>query len=138
MKFKMKFSVPFRLVLVVPALFGTTLALAGCSQFDPYQRTGTWHENNAINHNIAVELQNPSDMVHGQSSPALTGTIALGAISKIEKDSGSGGGGGSGGGAAGGGAGGAGGAGGSAGGAGGGAGGGMGGGGAAGGGGAGY
>lgn len=106
MKSKMTFSVPFRLVLVVPALFGTTLALAGCSQFDPYQRTGTWHENNAINHNIAVELQNPSDMIHGQSSPALTGGIAEYAIKKITKSPGSGsggGGGGSGGGASGGG-----------------------------------
>lgn len=122
MKSNMKFSRPFRAASIIAALLGTTVGLAGCSQFDPYQRTGTWHENNAINHNIAVELQNPSDMVSGQSSPTLTGTIAVGAISKIEKDSGSGGGGGS---AGGGGAGGAGG--GAAGGAGGGAGGGMGG-----------
>jgi hypothetical protein len=106
MKSNMKFSRRFRAALVIPVLLGSTMALAGCSQFDPYQRTGTWHENNAVNQNIAVELQNPSDMIRGQSSPTLTGRIALGAISKIGKDSGSGGGGGSGGGSAGGGAGG--------------------------------
>lgn len=103
MKSNMKFFRPFRAASIMAALLGATVALAGCSQFEPYRRTGTWHENNAINHNIAVELQNPSDMVSGQSSPTLTGTMAVGAISKIEKDAGSGGGGGSGGGSAGGG-----------------------------------
>ncbi len=97
----------WRLALIVPALIGATLALAGCTQFDPYQRTGTWHANNAINHNIAVELQNPSDMIRGESHPVITGGIAVGAISGIEKKSGGSGGGGSAGGGAGGGAGGA-------------------------------
>jgi len=75
----------WRLALIVPALIGATLALAGCTQFDPYQRTGTWHTNNAINHNIAVELQNPSDMIRGESTPVITGGIAVKAISTIIK-----------------------------------------------------
>ena len=95
------------LTLIVPVLIGATLALTGCTQFDPYQRTGTWHANNAINHNIAVELQNPSDLIRGESHPVLTGGMAVGAISAIAKNPGGSGAGGAAGGAAGGGAGGA-------------------------------
>ncbi len=58
--------------------------LSACSQFEPYQRVGTWHENNAVDHNIAVELQTPTDLLYGRSSPVLTGAVSNGAISQVE------------------------------------------------------
>ena len=58
--------------------------LSACSQFEPYQRVGTWHEDNAVDHNIAVELQAPTDLLYGRSSPVLTGAVSDGAISQVE------------------------------------------------------
>lgn len=58
----------------------TSVALAACSQFEPFRRQGTWHENNAPMHNIAVELANPQDLYHGSGHPVLTGNIAETAI----------------------------------------------------------
>jgi type IV pilus biogenesis protein CpaD/CtpE len=57
--------------------------LAGCTQFEPFQRQGTWHQNDAPMHNIAAELANPEDLYHGTGGPVLTGTFATSAIGSI-------------------------------------------------------
>lgn len=71
---------------VVRVVLSATIAinLSACSQFEPYQRIGTWHEGNAVDHNIAVELQTPTDLLYGRSSPVLTGAVSNGAISQVE------------------------------------------------------
>jgi hypothetical protein len=55
-------------------------ALAGCTQFEPFQREGTWHQNDAPMHNIAAELVNPQDLYRGTSDPVMTGMFATNAI----------------------------------------------------------
>lgn len=62
------------------ALAAAAIALSACSQFEPFRRQGTWHENNAPMHNIAVELANPHDLYQGAAHPVLTGTMAETAI----------------------------------------------------------
>ncbi len=69
---------PPRLSLVV-----LCAGLAGCTQFEPFQRQGTWHQNDAPMHNIAAELANPQDLYRGTGNPVLTGTFATSAIGSI-------------------------------------------------------
>jgi type IV pilus biogenesis protein CpaD/CtpE len=57
--------------------------LAGCTQFEPFQRQGAWHQNDAPMHNIAAELANPRDLYRGTGDPVLTGTFATSAIGSI-------------------------------------------------------
>ncbi|MCW8307217.1 hypothetical protein AruPA_09240 [Acidiphilium sp. PA] len=63
--------------LVVAAL---GMGLSGCSQFEPFQRQGTWHANRAPMQNIEIELANPRDFYRGSSHPVLTGNMATTAI----------------------------------------------------------
>lgn len=62
---------------------GLGLSLSGCTQFEPFQRQGTWHENQAPMQNIAIELANPRDLYRGTGHPVLTGNIASTAIDSV-------------------------------------------------------
>lgn len=66
--------------LTFALLIGLPLLLAGCTNLEPFQRPGTWHETNATADNIAAELVNPEDLLHGSGQPVLTGIIAESAV----------------------------------------------------------
>ncbi|HQT74526.1 MAG TPA: hypothetical protein PLX84_11355 [Acidiphilium sp.] len=75
-------------------LLGTSaLLLAGCAGGDPFARPGTWRENGAPMHNIAIELVNPHDLVAGRGDARLTGPIAEKAVGSALKAPAGGGGG---------------------------------------------
>ncbi|MDD2877111.1 MAG: hypothetical protein PHT60_05895 [Acidiphilium sp.] len=67
------------------ATFAAAIAagLSGCTQFEPFERQGTWHENNAPMHNIAVESANPQDLDRGPSQPVMTGQFAQTAVGSV-------------------------------------------------------
>ncbi|CAG4924958.1 unnamed protein product [Acidocella sp. C78] len=75
-------------------LAGCALLLAGCAGGDPFARPGTWRENGAPMHNIAVELVNPHDLVAGRGDTRLSGPIAETAVGGALKAPAGGGGGG--------------------------------------------
>lgn len=77
-------------------LAGCALLLAGCAGGDPFARPGTWRENGAPMHNIAVELVNPHDLVAGRGDIRLSGAIAETAVGGVLKAPAGGGGGGGG------------------------------------------
>jgi hypothetical protein len=69
------------------------LALSACTVFDPYQRPGVWNVTGAVNHNVAVQVANPADLISGQAdamSEGAFGQSALDNITKLESNQGSG------------------------------------------------
>lgn len=72
--------IPAITALIVAAL---GMGLSGCSQFEPFQRQGTWQANRAPMQNIAIELANPRDLYRGSSRPVLTGNMATTAIDSV-------------------------------------------------------
>jgi hypothetical protein len=69
-----------RLMMVVVSGLGVGGSLAGCTQFEPFQRQGTWHQNDAPMQNIAIELADPHDLYRGRGDAAMTGQMAQSAI----------------------------------------------------------
>jgi len=74
-----------RMLTIITGFAILAASLSACSQFEPFQRVGTWHETDAASQNVAAELQTPTDLLYGRSSPVMTGTISDGAISQVEK-----------------------------------------------------
>ena len=64
------------------ALFGS-LALAGCSSTDPYQRAGTWKPIGVNDANIAAMAANPADLVQGRGSSTGTVRTATSAVDRL-------------------------------------------------------
>lgn len=69
----------YRMILIVASLVAAG-GLAGCTQFEPFQRQGTWHENDAPMQNIAIELADPHDLYRGRGDATMTGQMAVTAI----------------------------------------------------------
>ena len=70
-----------------PALAGVlllgSLALAGCSQTDPYQRSGTWKPSGVNTSNIASMVANPADLARGRGETTGTVRSATGAVTRM-------------------------------------------------------
>ena len=70
-----------------PALAGIlllgSLALAGCSQTDPYQRSGTWKPSGVNTANIASMVANPADLSRGRGETTGTVRSATGAVTRM-------------------------------------------------------
>jgi len=66
-----------------PGVVAICLALGlvtGCAQTDPYQRPGMWQPEGVNAGNIAAEVQDPRDLIHGHAEPGpewKTGTAAV-------------------------------------------------------------
>ena len=60
-----------------------SLALAGCSQTDPYQRSGIWKPSGVNESNIASMVANPADLSRGRSEPNGTVRTATTAVDRL-------------------------------------------------------
>lgn len=76
--------------VLVGLAFGATVLLAGCAGSDPFARAGTWHENDAPMHNIAVEMVPPAETPDVSDHRRLSGEIAVGAIEPVLRQTGGG------------------------------------------------
>lgn len=65
-------------------LFGTLL-VAGCSQTDPYLRSGTWKPSGVNGANIAAQVANPTDLSRGRGEPGGGVRTATGAVETLWK-----------------------------------------------------
>lgn len=48
-------------------IIGTLLALGACSQYEPFERVGTWRAEGSNQANLAAMAANPLDLVQGRS-----------------------------------------------------------------------
>lgn len=60
-----------------------SLALAGCSQTDPFERSGTWKPFGANDANIATMAANPADLSRGQAVPTINNRTSAGAVTRL-------------------------------------------------------
>ena len=71
----------------IPALASVlllgSLTLAGCSQTDPYQRSGTWKPSGVNSANIASMVANPADLSRGRGETAGTVRSATTAVDRL-------------------------------------------------------
>ncbi len=59
------------------------LAVAGCSQIDPYTRDGMWQPNGANSLNLAAMTANPLDLVRGHGDAGPQPVEATGAVDRL-------------------------------------------------------
>ena len=59
-----------------------TLWLAGCSETDPYQKTGAWQPTGANAINLSAMVQNPADLLRGRGGQ---GSLAREASAPVER-----------------------------------------------------
>jgi hypothetical protein len=59
------------------------LLLAGCNEFDPYNRAGMWQPSGANAINVAVMVQNPSDLLRGRGTAGSPGIQAGPAVARL-------------------------------------------------------
>ncbi len=50
----------------INASFGLLIVLVGCAATDPLRNTSDWHPDGSNEANIAAEVANPADLVHGR------------------------------------------------------------------------
>lgn len=53
--------------LPLMALAAMTLAAGGCTQYEPFERVGTWRAEGSNQANLATMAANPLDLVQGRS-----------------------------------------------------------------------
>ena len=63
------------------------LALAGCHEYDTYNRPGVWHPDDANVANIAAMASRPADLIRGHGAGESDGRAAVGAIDRLWPDS---------------------------------------------------
>lgn len=51
-------------------MIGTLLALGACSQYEPFERVGTWRAEGSNQANLATMAANPLDLVQGRGDPS--------------------------------------------------------------------
>ena len=71
---------------LLPAMLAPVLAmvaLAGCSQTDPYQRAGTWKPSGVNDANIAAQLANPADLVQGRAATTDSVRTSTGPVERL-------------------------------------------------------
>ena len=59
------------------------LALAGCHEYDTYNRPGVWHPDDANVANIAAMASRPADLIRGHGAGESDGRAAVGAIDRL-------------------------------------------------------
>ncbi len=78
-----KIRVPSAVQLGTLALALATLGVGGCSQTDPYQRSGTWKPSGVNDANIAAQAANPADLTRGRAAPPGTMRTATTAVERM-------------------------------------------------------
>jgi hypothetical protein len=71
-----------RLLLALPLLAAT----AGCENFDPYQRAGTWRPAGANEQNLVTMAAQPAERVRGTGAQGASGAAASAAIERLRAD----------------------------------------------------
>ena len=61
--------------------------LAGCHEYDTYNRPGVWHPDAANAANIAAMASRPEDLIRGHGAGETDGRAAVGAIDRLWPDS---------------------------------------------------
>ena len=61
--------------------------LAGCHEYDTYNRPGVWHPDDANAANIAAMASRPPDLIRGHGAGETEGRAAVGAIDRLWADS---------------------------------------------------
>ena len=66
--------------LGVVVLAASPLLLSACAWLDPLDAPGRWRPNDANDADLAVEVESPSDLLHGRSDPVGDPTPAVAAV----------------------------------------------------------
>lgn len=72
-----------RKIGVPSAMLLGVLALAGCSQTDPYERAGVWRPSDANSANIAAQVANPADLVRGREARGGSVRVPTAAVERV-------------------------------------------------------
>jgi type IV pilus biogenesis protein CpaD/CtpE len=75
-----------RIALRLVVLSIVSLAAAGCTITDPYERAGVWHPRGSNNGNLAVMVADPNDLVIGRGVSTSNGWLASRAIDRLYSD----------------------------------------------------
>jgi hypothetical protein len=69
---------------IVPATIGLLGILAGCAATDPLLNQNDWHPSGVNEMNIAAQVANPADLIHGREPTGGTdGEQAAAAITRL-------------------------------------------------------
>jgi len=72
-----------RKIGVPSAMLLGILALAGCSQTDPYERAGVWRPSDVNSANIAAQVANPADLVRGREDNRGSVRVPTAAVDRL-------------------------------------------------------
>jgi hypothetical protein len=67
------------LLLLTPGLFG-------CTQIDPYTRTGSWRPHQVNTANLAAMVANPNDLARGVEPAHADAQMATDAVDRLRHD----------------------------------------------------